>query len=351
MLTVCLHQLVLRAERKQPHADSRTRQGAAASCCTATGSISSGGSSSSSSCCGGKRTAHAELAVAYLLQHPDTLQAKLAAAPSRAAVAAWRAVYECQWATASLPLLPQAAAVVLASIHPSAAATASVSKVAVAAVWALQDCGPLSGCFGPKGCIDGLPTAAVGRPGVSGRSGSRAASPSTNSRCWMDCDSPWSAFSLPTALMSDPTLTTASCTFIHTALSALCRHLAGNSATPASSRCNLACTLLATAAAAISLQGAAAALLVHAAVAAATAMVSDQPAAQQHGMPDVPFSANLHNIAAVEGKEPGSISQPRTEATTASAAAGSGAASVPVPNQWLLCLSLAANFNHSGIAA
>jgi hypothetical protein len=290
MLAACLHQLVLHAERKHKslmqHADSCMQQVDAAStaaivCGATTGSSSSGGTSRSI----------AELAEGCLLQHADTLQAKQLAAPSRAAITAWRALCERQWADLSLPLTLQEAAAVLASIQPLAT-TASPGGVsdagsAAAAVWAMQDCGALhgqvdgssqtgdaSGLGGPSSCKASASTAEpAGSLGTGGTS-------HTTSTSTSDCLG--SAHDLPVSQGADPILSIDSCTHRGTALSAICWHVgktAGSSIS--SSTCSLACTLLATAAAAVSLQGAAALPMVSAAVAAASALIKEKPAAQQ----------------------------------------------------------------------
>lgn len=88
------------------------------------------------------------------------------------------------------------------------------------------------------------------------------------------CSSPGSARHLPAIVDSEPTLSIASCINKATSLSAACQHVAcledKNISTASSSTVGLACSLLATAAAALNLQGAAALPFVSAALPAAT---------------------------------------------------------------------------------
>ena len=310
MLTVCLHQLVLHAERKQQevtHVPANTpvapdssiqQQGRSFS---PTGSCASADRSSSAS------RSTAELAEGYLLQHADPLQAKQPAAPSRAAVAAWRAVCQRQWADMSLPLTLQEAAAVLASIQPGAAGGPSevLDSADVTALWAMQECGTFGGQFGASG--SGSLAAGVDIPAAS----------SSNSSSHRD-----SRRSRGDLQGSEPILSIASCVHTATALSAVCQHLVDTKSAACSttnSMCNLIRTLLATAAAAASLQGAAAMPMVSAAVAAATAAATvwagNQPSDQFHGSGT---DAEPHMVTAVS---PAACDQ----------------------DEWLLCMSLAAN--------
>jgi hypothetical protein len=363
MLTVCLHQLVLHAERKlwastqvtpNPAHDSGMHQKGGVFSPIAT--CAPAGSSSSSS--SDNKKSNAELAEGYLLQHADKLQAKQPAAPSRAAVAAWRAVCKRQWADLSLLLLLQDAAAVLASIQPSAAAASSSGNnssafsAAAAAVWAMQECRTWAGRFGLFGQSSSAdtPTATSSsdskRSGMAGNSVSSGYASSTagsTSNTTRRCDSWGPAHNLPAALGLEPILSIDSCTHKATALSAVCLHLAvATEIAPVnSSRCALACTLLATAAAAVSLQGEAALPLVSAVLAAAKALLKDRPAAQH---PADPVSGEQQRQPPSTGTacsdEAGSDAQLQVQAATAP-----GPVAVPgcSPDGWLMCLSIAAD--------
>jgi hypothetical protein len=273
-----------------------------------------------------------------LLQHADTPQAKPRpepASPNRAAVMAWRGVCERQWSAGSLPLTPQEAAVVLASIQPSAAAASSsggvgdiVAGAVVAAVWAMQDCGPLGGRFEE-------PAPDILSPGVShvvsSTSGSRSSSTNTGITTG-------TAVGLSAAQSSEPILSIESCAYKVAALSAVCVEVAAKStaesSTPAA-QCELACTLLANAAAAVSLQGLAGLPVVRTLTAAVAVLMHARHPAQQ---PAAPADADpqQHDTAASGPQMTSSSAQPSVGAVSADAPAG-------VCEQLLLCLSLAAD--------
>ena len=306
----------------------------------------------------------AELVEGYLLQHADTLQAKQPAVPSRAAVVAWKAVCEHQWEDLSLPSTLKEASVVLASIPPHAAASSysqckADARTAAASVWAMQACRPLGGHFG------------VVTKGESSYSISTSTdSPITGSSCFHSCSS-GSVQDLLAALGPGALIHIGSCIHQATVLSGVCLHLAENSRAggiASSSSCSLACTLLATAAAAIRLEGAAALPLVTAAVAAATALVTYKPAAQQHAglssaaqqeggtaasrsdmpgsnahmLPHTAATTTATSAAAGTATEPGAAGQLTAASGTAAAATGAVATTpVPVGDGWLQCMSLA----------
>ena len=253
MLAVCLHQLVLHAERKQQTStqlgiDSSSMQQcpAAFSACGCSGIAAARSSSGSRSI--------AELAQGYLLQHANTLQAKQPAIPSRAVVSAWRAVSEKQWADMSLPLTLQEAATALASKQPSAAAAS---------------------CSG----VDG------------------ASSTSSNTSFRANASN---ADGLSAALQLEPALSLARCTDNAAALSALCMHLTRSGRDGATgiviNSCSSANALLSAAAALVRLQGAAALPAVFAAVAAVDALVAYEPTAQR--AQDAATSTQLKDPAA-----------------------------------------------------
>jgi hypothetical protein len=259
-----------------------------------------------------------------LLQHADTLQAKQPTAPSRAAVGAWRAVCERQWEAGGLPMTLQAAAEVLDSIQPSAAGGSSegVGSTGVAPVWAMQECWSVGGHFGASGqvCHD----AGVATPAAS--------SSSSSSRD----DSSGPECGLSAALGSEPILSIGG--FVHkaTALSALCLRLASDKDVGSSSGVSLVRTLLATAAAAVSLRGAAAQPLVSAAVAAAMQVLDIQPTTQQPAKSQA-TTGNVkqpqpHGPAASVSHLPSGNPQPAVTAAASSS-----------QDELLLCLSLAAD--------
>ena len=356
MLTVCLHQLVLHAEHKRAASgDSGALVPQVATCHTAADSSSSqdrgGGCSGRANSSAGRSIA--EIAEGYLLQHADALQAKPPALPSRAAVMAWRGVCEKQWAACSLPLTLQAAAAVLASTQP-AAAVGSAGDTA-AAVWAMQDCGPLGGHFEVWGRGESsMSTDNAGAPDLSSSSGAGTSAvgsghaPSISNSSTSYCSSPGSARHLPAIVDSEPTLSIASCINKATSLSAACQHVAcledKNISTASSSTVGLACSLLATAAAALNLQGAAALPFVSAALPAATYLIQSmrvlQASAQQPAEPMV-AEQQLHDAAAA-GSRASSSSSTRSQAATAESVPAAAGPAVSVSDGWL-CLSLAAN--------
>jgi hypothetical protein len=368
MLAICLDQLVLHAERKLGVSENLglmqqqatiAKQSAAPSTAASfdiaagssnTGKHRGGGCSGSSD-----MLTIAELAEGYLLQHADTLHAKQPAAPSRATVMAWRAVCERQWAAGSLPLTLQAAAAVLASTQPVAALGSACDTAT--AVWAMQDCGPLGGHFEVWGqgassmSVDG-----AGGPDPSSSSGAStgaAGSGHTPSICTSTstghCNSAGSAHGLPTAVGSEPIVSIANCINKATALSAACQHVAcledKNISAASSSTVGLACSLLATAAAALSLQGAAALPFVSAALPAATYLLQSmrvlQASAQQPAEPMV-TEQQLHNAAAAGSRASSSSSSTRLQAAAAEAIPAAAGPAVSVSDGWL-CLSLAAD--------
>ena len=354
MLTVCLHQLVLHAERKlgtsetlglmQQHASKRS------AALSTTASIGTAPCSSSAS------RSITEAAEGYLLQYADTLQVQPPALPSRAALLAWEAVCERQWAAGSLPLTLQAA--VLASTQLGVASTlGSVGSAGntAAAVWDMQDCGLLAGHFGVLGggasraSTDTSGRACSGRNAVNSAVGSVHA-PSTGYTSSSCGNSPGSAQrSDPAAVGSKPLRSIASCIHKGTALSAACQHMSClqvdnniSASSGSSSTFGLACSLLATAAAALSLQGAAALPFVSSALPAATNVVQSMrlvQASAQHPVEAAGTEQHLHDAAAVGPNASGSSTQP--QAAAAPPAAIPAAVSAPVGNVWL-CLSFAA---------
>jgi hypothetical protein len=340
MLTVCLHQLVLHTECKhgasvQQCAVSSIQHGAAISTAAECGLSSASDSRSVS-------RSIAELAEGYLLQHADTLQAKQPAVPNRAAVMAWRSVCERQWAAGSLPLSLLEAAAVLSSIQPTAAAAGfagvadDAAGAAASTVWAMQDCGPLDGRFG-KRAPEKL-NAAVGRE-VSG-------SVSTSTGC---CDGLGSARVLAVALGSGAILSIGSCTNKAAALSAVCLEVVANipqGDITGTTQCELACTLLATAAAAVSLQGAGVLPLVKTAGQAVVVLMKATPPAQS---PAVRATAEQH-VQGTPASEPQLAGRSGSGATAGAqpfvgptAAADSSPSAAVFGEKLLLCLSLAAD--------
>jgi hypothetical protein len=334
MLLVCLHQLVLHAEL-QHGATNRLPVMRADSSIAAGCGLAYGSSNTSRSI--------ADIAEGCLLQHADTLQAKQpAGTTSRAAIAAWRGLCERHWAAGSLQLTPQEAAAVLASIQPSAAAASSSGGVgdagtAATAVWAMQDCGRLDGSFGWR--LESHHGSAGIRPPAF--SSTITCSTGVGTRC---CDSSRAAQSLPAVPVSEPILSISSCAHKATALSSVCYLVACKS--PAGSiadTCQLVGTLLAAAAAAVSLQGAAALSLVYSLTVAAIHLLSARPLSQQH--------AQLTSAEQRHGTTPSHQSGgcvPGSGAHLPTIAARQ-AASTPtsVSDLLLLCLSLAADLTKS----
>ena len=281
----------------------------------------------------------AELAESYLLQHADTLQAKQPSAPSRATVMAWRAVCERQWAEMSLPLTLQAAAAVMASIQLKGASSSSgrACSACIPSVWDIQDCGALDGHIGATG--QGSPDAgAIPPAALSGDTAGVQNTPSTRSSN-SHRDSSGSGCSPLTHLGSEAVLSITSCSQKATALSAVCLHLADNGAVGNTAGSGLVHTLLATAAASVSLQGAAALPLVTAAVSAATALVNLQPAVQQPQITTEQQRQQPWDTGSSAPHTPPSNTQ--SSDTTATRA--------HLSDEPFLCLSLAADLTKAGL--